>query len=192
MTSAINARRHLATALTAVLVATTPVAHADPAEGVNPQIHGVLALAEATYYAPGADEIRLAEDRIDHSRVTEAEVDQARAGLENLTDDQINQVLVDNGYDPQEIRNSANGPGTSRVAPIIIWGGLALIGVLVGGGLIFHAQYNSHEEKKSLVEECLKHGGQPVLDSKDAAGLEGTTDSVAAQQEGGYRFECQK
>lgn len=75
---------------------------------------------------------------------------------------------------------------------MIIWGGVAALGILAGGGLIFYAMYSSHEEKQTLINRCYDKGGNPVVDSRDSAGVEGTTDSGAAKHSGGYRFECQK
>lgn len=73
------------------------------------------------YYDAGADEIRLDEGRIDYGRVTTAEVDKVRSGLADLSDRQIDQVLVDNGYKPAEMRQSGKGV-SFRIAPAAIWG----------------------------------------------------------------------
>ena len=185
-------RTGLAAALTAALVTTAVAVPSAHAREVDPQIRGPLVLAEAMYFDAGTDEIRLDERSIDSSRVTEAEVDTVRRGLTQLTDEQIDEVLIDNGMDPDEVRQTVE-PGVSlRIAPAIIWGGVAILGILAGGGLIFYAMYTSHAEKQNLINRCYDNGGTPVIDSRDSAGIEGTTDSGAAKREGGYRFECQK
>lgn len=185
-------RNNLAGVLSAVLVtsaAATPVAQASESD-VN--VQGPLSLAEVMYYDSDADEIRLIENQIDYDRVTKAEVEKIKSGLADLSDEQINQVLTENGYDPAEMRQSDNSGVSFRIAPAVIWGGVAILGILTGGGLIFYATYTSHEEKQNLVNKCYENGGTPVVDSRDSTGVEGSPDSGAAQKEGGYRFECQK
>lgn len=187
-----HSRKELAGALAAALVATAAAVPSAHGSELEPTIRGPLVLAEATYYDAGTDEIRLDERSIDSSRVTAAEVDAVRLGLETLSDEQIDEVLLDNGMNPDEVRHTVE-PGTSlRIAPAIIWGGVAILGILAGGGLIFYAMYTSHAEKQNLINRCYDNGGAPVIDSRDSAGVEGTTDSGAAQRAGGYRFECQK
>lgn len=185
-------RNNLAGVLSAVLVtsaAATPVVQASESDV---SVQGPLSLAEVMYYDSGADEIRLIENQIDYDRVTKAEVDQIKSGLTDLSDEQIDQVLAENGYDPAEMRQSNNSGTSFRIAPAVIWGGVAILGILTGGGLIFYATYTSHEEKQNLVNKCYENGGTPVVDSRDSTGVEGSPDSGAAQKEGGYRFECQK
>ncbi|WP_227659016.1 MULTISPECIES: hypothetical protein [unclassified Corynebacterium] len=63
----------------------------------------------------------------------------------------------------------------------IIWGGVAILGMLTDGGLIFYSMYTSHEEKQNLVNRCSDSGGKPIIDSRDSVGVEGTTDSGAAK-----------
>ena len=58
--------------------------------------------------------------------------------------------------------------------------------------MIHYSMYTTHAEKQNLINQCYQNGGSPVVDSRDSAGVEGTTDSGAAKNEGGYRFECQK
>ncbi|WP_246819238.1 chromosome partitioning protein ParB [Corynebacterium sp. HMSC04H06] len=194
MTFPFNPKKGIASALAAAMVTTGAAAPAAQANELDSNIQGPLVLAEAMYYDAGEDEIRLDEGKIDHDRVTAEEVDQVEAGLADLTDEQIDQVLIDNGYEPDEMRDSdSDNSGVSfRIAPAIIWGGVAILGILTGGGLIFYSMYTTHAEKQNLINQCYQNGGNPVVDSRDSAGVEGTTDSGAAKNEGGYRFECQK
>lgn len=179
----------LATSLALSQIVSTPVVQAHE---LDPQIQGPLVLAEAMYYDAGADEVRLDEGKIDHDRVTAAEVNGVQAGLANLSDEQIDQVLADNGYESEDMRQPHDMGFPSGSHPQSSGGGVAVLGILAGGGLIFYAMYTSHSEKQNLVNQCYDNGGTPVIDSRDSAGVKGTTDSGAAKQEGGYRFECQK
>lgn len=192
MTVSSNMKKNLAGVLAAALATAGTVAPAAQAQELDPDVQGPLALSEAVYYDAGADEFRLNEGKIDHDRVTAAEVDTAESELADLSDEQIDQVIADNGYDPEQMRQPDNSGIAPRIAPAVIWGGVALIGILAGGGLIFYAIYTTHAEKQNLINQCYDNGGTPVIDSRDSAGVEGTTDSGAAKQSGGYRFECQK
>ncbi|CCE54339.1 MAG: chromosome partitioning protein ParB [Corynebacterium sp.] len=192
MTVSSNLRKSLAGMLAATLVTAGTVAPAAQAQESDPDVQGPMALAEAVYYDEGADEFRLNEAKIDHDRVTAAEIDTAESELAGLSDEQIDQVIADNGYDPEQMRQPDSTQITPQIAPAIIWGGVALIGILTGGGLIFYAMYTSHAEKQNLIDQCYDNGGSPVIDSRDSSGVEGTTDSGAAKHAGGYRFECQK
>lgn len=187
-----RAKNGVASVLATILVSTATTVPLAIAEDYSPQIHGSLVLADSMFYDPSSDKVRLDESRIDYRRVNQAEIDQVRTGLENLTDQQINQVLADNNYDPATLRKSDDSGASVRIAPAVIWGGVAILGILAGGGLIFYAMYTSHEEKQNLINQCYDNGGRPVIDSRDSAGIEGTTNSGAAEQAGGYRFECQK
>ncbi|MDO4928134.1 MAG: chromosome partitioning protein ParB [Corynebacterium sp.] len=185
-------RNSLASVLTGALVMTSAMTVTAYGAELDPNIKGSLVLAETMYFDAATDQIRLDEGRIDYDRVTEFEVEQVRLGLESLSDEQIDEVLLDNGYDPAEIRQSNQSEFSVRAAPVVIWGGAAIIGILTGGGLIFYSQYSSNEEKRNLIDKCHEQGGSPVIDTRDSAGLEGSTDSISAKREGGYRFECQK
>lgn len=192
MTFSLTFKKKIAGVLSGALVASTiatPVASADE---LDEQIRGPLTLADAMYYDAHSDQIRLDEGRIDHDRVTNDEIQRVEAGLEKLTDEQIDAVLADNDLDPDQTRQSDDSGVSFRIAPVIIWGGVAILGILTGGGLIFYAIYTTHEEKKQLIDKCYSNGGTPAIDSKDSSGVEGTTDSGAAKHAGGYRFECQK
>lgn len=192
MTVSLNLKKGLAGALAAAVATTATVAPVAQAQEVDSGVQGPAALVEAVYFDSDTDEFRLNEDKIDHNRVTAEEIDQAESELADLTDDEIDQVITENGHDPEQIREPNTSGITPMVAPVIIWGGVALIGILTGGGLIFYAMYTTHAEKQNLIDQCYGNGGTPVIDSRDSSGVEGTTDSGAAKTAGGYRFECQK
>ena len=156
-------------------IAPSPLAQAHE-QHQNPHIKGPLVLAESMYYDALADEIRLDTRVLDYERVTPAEVGLIRSGLEKPSD---------NGYNPKELRESTNSGVSFRIAPAIIWGGVAILGIITGGGLIFYAMYTSHAEKQNPIHQCYANGGNPVVDCRDSAGVEGTTDSGAASREGG-------
>ncbi len=42
----------------------------------------------------------------------------------------------------------------------------------------------------NCMNKCFAQRGNPVIDSRDNAGLDGTTDAMAAQKIGGYSFAC--
>lgn len=170
----------------------TGVVPAAQADEPNPEIHGPLVLANATIYDPSSDEIRIDRSKVDHTQVSDATLNKVETGLKTVPDETVNEVLKDNGLDPEETRNQGDSDVSIRIAPAIIWGGAAIPGIIAGGGLIFYAMYTTHEEKMQLVNRCYDEGGTPVVSSQDSAGVEGTTDSGAAQKAGGYRFECQK
>lgn len=50
--------------------------------------------------------------------------------------------------------------------------------------MIFYSQYSSNEEKRNLIDKCHEQGGSPVIDTRDSARLEGSTDSISAKREG--------
>ncbi|AHI19559.1 hypothetical protein CCASEI_04905 [Corynebacterium casei LMG S-19264] len=106
--------------LAAAVVITGTVAPVANAQESDPDVQGPLALAEAVYYDSEADEFRLNEDKIDHDRVTAAEIDAAESELAGLSDEQIDQVIADNGYDPEQIRQPDNSGASLRIAPAII------------------------------------------------------------------------
>lgn len=192
MTVSLNLKKSLAGALAAAVGTAATVAPVAQAQEIDSDVQSPAALVEAVYFDSDADEFRLNEAKIDHDRVTTEEIDEVESELSDLSDEEIDQVIAENGYDPDQVREPNPSGVTPMIAPAVIWGGVALIGILTGGGLIFYAMYTTHSEKQSLIDQCYDNGGTPVIDSRDSSGVEGTTDSGAAKTAGGYRFECQK
>ena len=114
-----------------------------------------------------------------------------RDDLGAFTDEEIDKVLLQNGYDLKETKVSGEDVATTNVAPVV-WLSGAAIATLVTGALIFSAMYFNHKEKQNLIDKCYENDGYPEVDSRNEAGVEGTTDSAAADHAGGYKFECKK
>lgn len=120
MTVSSSLRNGLAGLLAAAVVTTGTVAPVAQAQESAPDVQGPVALAEAVYYDSGADEFRLNEDKIDHDRVTAAEIETAESELAGLSDEQIDQVIADNGYKPEQVRQPDSTQITPQIAPAII------------------------------------------------------------------------
>ncbi|MBK3497204.1 hypothetical protein JFL43_20715 [Viridibacillus sp. YIM B01967] len=148
------------------------------------------AINNSTYYSIKTHEIVLNEKQaLDlNPNIEQAELDMVKQAIEKLSDAEIDTLLINNGYDLDEIKIDTDF-GHANIAwfvPIII--GI----ILVVGAIFFSTLYFSHEEKMSLINQCYANNGYPVIDSRDEAGVNGTTDSGSANQAGGYKFECKQ
>ena len=56
---------------------------------------------------------------------------------------------------------------TTMVAPVIVWGGVVILGIFTGAALYFSSKYMTHVEKQNLINRCYDMGGTPSLDSGD-------------------------
>lgn len=170
---------------------------------VSPQVQAekqqdkTAALADSMYYNPQSDEILLNEAQAQQksSEVTGEDIDLVKDGLNDLSQEEIDQALVDSGYTLDEVKAEDTELATANALPAIpiAWKvSLAIIGMLGAGALIFTALYFNHQEKMSLIDQCYANDGYPVVDSGDSAGVSGTTDEREAEANGGYNFECRK
>ncbi|WP_411346251.1 hypothetical protein ACE3MZ_09815 [Paenibacillus sp. WLX1005] len=110
--------------------------------------------------------------------------------LNSLTPEETNDLLQAYGVDVSTTNATDGNVVTPQIAPII-WIGIIAIGV-IAGGVIFSALYFNHQQKMTLINRCYDEGGTPKIDSRDQSGLNGTTNSGAAEGANGYKFECIK
>ena len=104
------------------------------------------------------------EKALGYYNFTDEELQSIQVVLDNLTDEQI-QVMIDNSQIPSEDGMQA------KVAPIIIWGGIAALGIFSGTALYFSSKYMNYKEKQNLVNRCYDVGGTPVIESGDTGGI---------------------
>ncbi|MBA9028843.1 chromosome partitioning protein ParB [Peribacillus huizhouensis] len=162
----------------------TPVTNAQEAERKNE------AIANSTYYSVKKHEIVLNEQEAlsANPNITKKEINEVNKFLKSLTGEDIDQILVTNGYSLEDVKIDSDLAHANIVwfVPVII------IALLATGALIFTAMYFNHTEKQNLINKCYANGGYPVVDSRDSSGVKGTTNSGAAKAANGYKFECKK
>lgn len=148
------------------------------------------AIATSTYYSVKKHEILLNEQEAlsKNPNLTNQELNQVNKYLKSLSDEDIDEILIENGYSLEEVKID---PSLGH-ANIVWYVPVIIIGILVTGALIFTAKYFSHKEKMNLIDKCYDNGGYPVVDSRDRSGVNGTTSSAGAKSAGGYKFECRK
>ncbi|MCE7791706.1 hypothetical protein K8O68_04585 [Salipaludibacillus sp. CUR1] len=71
--------------------------------------------------------------------------------LDNLNDYQI-QAMIDHATATSE------GEMQPLVAPAIVWGGIAVLGIFTGTALYFSPKYLNHVEKQNLINRCYRYG----------------------------------
>ncbi|WP_052059801.1 hypothetical protein [Lysinibacillus fusiformis] len=148
------------------------------------------AINNSTYYSVKTHEIVLFEEEALslNPYLENQELNYVKNYLENLSDEEIDEILIQNGYNLDDIKID-----TELGHANIVWFVPIVVGaIIVAGGIIFSALYFSHKEKMTLIDKCYANGGYPEIDSKDKAGAKGTTDGGAATKAGGYKFECKK
>lgn len=148
------------------------------------------AISTSTYYSVKKHEIVLNKQEAlsKNPNLTNQEIQEVRKVLKSLSSEDIDQILVDNGYSLDEVKIDPELAHANIVwfVPVII------IGILAAGAIIFTAKYFNHKEKTNLINKCYANGGYPVVDSRDSSGIKGTTSSGSASNAGGYKFECKK
>ncbi|WYP27555.1 hypothetical protein NSQ54_05440 [Alkalihalobacillus sp. FSL W8-0930] len=102
--------------------------------------------------------------------------------LDQLSDDQIQEMI--NYATPD------SGDISTQVAPAIIWGGIAVIGIFTGAALYFSSKYMTHQEKQNLINRCYDMGGSPSIDSGDVGGMGGEPQKAWWKMSNEYSFEC--
>jgi hypothetical protein len=162
----------------------TPVANAQEAASANE------AIANSTYYSVKDHEIVLnKKEALDKNpNLAKKDIKEVQKFLKALTDEDIDQILLDNGYSLEEVKIDSDLAHANIVwfVPVII------IAILAAGTLIFTALYFNHTQKQNLINKCYANKGYPVIDSRDSSGVNGTTSSGAAKSANGYKFECKK
>ena len=108
--------------------------------------------------------------------------------LEGLHPAHVEKILVTGGV----LIPNPEMPPEVRAVPALVWGGVAVIGIIFGSALIFSSIYFNNREKELLIDRCYDEGGSPQVTNADSAGVSGTTDGGAAQRAGGYEFECKE
>lgn len=149
------------------------------------------ALAYSVYYSVKDNILVLneAEALEKNSNITESDIKEVHKFLNSITENGVNNLLEENGYDLKEIKLE----NTELAHANIVWFvPIIIIAILATGTLIFTSMYFSYKEKKNLVNKCYKHGGYPQIDSRDHTGISGKTNGGAAKKVGGYEFKCKK
>ncbi|SEH46800.1 hypothetical protein SAMN05192559_101614 [Halobacillus karajensis] len=115
---------------------------------------------------------------------TKEEMNMVETELHNLTDQQIQEMI---NY------AQANNDGVQiMVAPLIVWGGIAALGIFAGTALYFSSKYMNYKEKQNLVNRCYDVGGTPSLDSGDNGGIHSAPKKAWWKISNTYSFECVK
>lgn len=125
------------------------------------------------------------EKAMSYYNFTDEELNSVQVTLDNLTDDQIQEMInyaqftSEDGIQP-------------RVAPAIIWGGIAILGIFTGAALYFSSKYMTYKEKQNLINRCYDMGGTPSIESGDTGGLHGAPKKAWWKISNQYTFECVK
>lgn len=90
-------------------------------------------------------------------------------------------------YD-DDVNYKEDEEGEPSTYGVVAW--LAGIGLGSIVGYFFWERYLTHKGKMNYMNKCFAQRGNPVIDSRDNAGLDGTIDAMAAQKIGGYSFAC--
>jgi len=106
---------------------------------------------------------------------------EANEDLSELSKEETEEILIESGYDPDELED---GEYFTNGIPILLIG----IGLIMA--YFFYAKYLDYLEKRDLVRRCTNMGGYPKIDSRDETGLYGTPDGYEAKRIGGYNFAC--
>jgi len=148
----------------------------------------VDAINKSSFYNVETNEIMLSKDLAkSFYDFSDSELKEIEDKFRNLTQGEIDYILKLSNVDLDEIDVDENVAHANWVWVIPV-----VAGIIVAGGIIFSALYFSHKEKQNLINKCYKQKGKPVIDSRDSAGLKGTTKSGSAKKAGGYKFECKK
>ncbi|MCM0627112.1 hypothetical protein M5J14_21685 [Lysinibacillus sp. OL1_EC] len=114
--------------------------------------------------------------------------------LESLTPKEVNNTLLTLGIDMEnydgDIIYKENEDGEITPYAVVAW--LAGIGLVSFIGYFFWDRYLTHKEKMNYMNRCFDQGGNPIIDSRDDAGLNGQTNATEARKIGGYNFACEK
>ncbi|GAB0171769.1 chromosome partitioning protein ParB [Lysinibacillus sp. CTST325] len=114
--------------------------------------------------------------------------------LESLTPEEVNNTLLTLGIDMENydgnIIYKEDENGEIQEFAVVAW--LAGIGLVSFIGYFFWDRYLTHKEKMNYMDQCFAQGGNPVIDSRDDAGLRGKTSETEAKKIGGYNFACEK
>ncbi len=96
---------------------------------------------------------------------------------------------MDNGYDLEDVKV---GDIESAHANIVWFVPVIIAAIVVSGTLIFTGMYFNYKEKQNLVNQCYKHKGTPVIDSRDKSGLKGKPNGGSSSSTKNYKFKCVK
>lgn len=116
---------------------------------------------------------------------TEKELQIVEDRLGSLTDEEV-QLMI------EEASPVSEDDVTTMVAPVIVWGGVAILGIFTGAALYFSSKYMTHVEKQNLINRCYDMGGTPSLDSGDTGGMGGAPKKAWWKISNTYTFECVK
>lgn len=148
------------------------------------------AISSATYYSVKKHEVIVnkQEALAANSELSQTDFKEVEKFLKSLSDADIDQILIDNGYSLEEVKIDSD----LAHANIVWFVPIAIIAILAAGAIIFTAMYFNHTQKQNLINKCYANKGYPVIDSRDSSGVKGTTNSGAAKAANGYKFECKK
>lgn len=147
------------------------------------------ALSLALFYNTSTGKVFLDESiALSNYNFEQEELDFVKAYFNNLSVNDTTSLLKSQGLDVSIYQNKTKNVIVGRVAPIIIWAGVAIVGILTAGAVIFTSKYFNYKEKQNLVNKCYNAGGTPKLDTRDRTGVNGKVSSSSSA----YAFECIK
>ncbi|PVE64401.1 hypothetical protein [Priestia megaterium] len=148
------------------------------------------AVNESLFYSPYEDKVIFDKEKALslNDQLTDGDIKIVESYINNLDSDTIDDILVDNGYDLEDVKVD-----TDLAHANLIWlVPIAIIGILTAGTILFTSKYLSYKEKKNLVDKCYSHGGYPQIDSKDKSGVNGKPKAGSGSSSGSYSFKCIK
>lgn len=147
---------------------------------------GLAALDKSVYVDLTTNSAHVDKEKaLYHYNFTDHQLNAVQSKLDNLTDEEIESMV---NY---SLSNSGDDLQT-RVAPLIVWGGIAALGIFSGAALYFSSKYMNHLEKQNLINRCYDVGGTPSLDSGDTGGMGGAPKKAWWKISNSYSFECVK
>ncbi|MFW7188531.1 MULTISPECIES: hypothetical protein [Lysinibacillus] len=151
-------------------------------------------LAESIYYNLATQTLEFDEEAAQKLyHFTDEELNYYES-LESLSPNEVHHKLLTFGLDMDNydgtIIYKENEDGEVTPYAVIAW--LAGIGLVSFIGYFFWDRYLTHKEKMNYMNKCFAQGGNPIIDSRDDAGLNGQTNATEARKIGGYNFACQK
>ncbi|MCG3087278.1 hypothetical protein [Sporosarcina cyprini] len=148
------------------------------------------AVAQSLYYDKESGKVFIDSEKVGSmfhlSMNEELQIKQANEELAELSKEEVEQFLIEAGYDLDELEDGQYVP---NIAPII-W--LIGIGIVVVALTYLISKYWKESTKRSLINGCYNMNGKPRLDDRDRFGFDFKVDEFHAEYVDGYNFVCDK
>ncbi|QTD42522.1 hypothetical protein [Sporosarcina sp. Te-1] len=169
----------------ALMLSTGIATHAKDTQTNYSQDQFNASISQSLYYDKGSGKVQIDENRVaelQNISLKEAQaLKEANEALSDLSKEETDKMLIDAGYDPENLEDGAYLP---NAWPIFLIG----IGLIVA--YYFWDRYLSYKEKTLLINRCYDQYGYPVVDSRDNSGLRGIPNEAEASRVGGFNFAC--